>query len=213
MMSRTIRTVLYLYGCRMIVHRCWVVCLRITIRDRSVGNISFIRWWSAGNTAAEIERTFPELGQSVRTSIEFGRMSESELRSAGIEPSLAENLQTHTERRLMRMIEKLSELETTDDVAAWHREAQELLDEIDRNQLGGPAVDHLRELLTANAGGTNPELIARAWNVRNNYCVPPEPYSAATQALAASLQQRIQEIFLGDMESDFGDSPHRVSGG
>ena len=65
--------------------------------------LRIIRWWSAGNTAAEIERTFPELGQSVRTAIEFGRMSESELRSAGIVPSMVENLQTQTDRRTLAL--------------------------------------------------------------------------------------------------------------
>ena len=119
-----------------------------------------------------------------------------------VAPRLAKLMEL--EGKLMGMIDKLKELETTDDVAAWHREAQQLLDEIDQNQLGGAAADQLRELLTANGGGSSAELIQRTWNVQNNNFVPPEMYFGATKALAVSLQQRIQEIFLGDMESDSG---------
>ena len=119
-----------------------------------------------------------------------------------VAPRLAKLMEL--EAKVMAMIENLKQLETVEDVASWHREAQELLDEIDQNQLGGAAVDQLRELLSANANGSNSELIMRNWNVHNNYFTPPEAYTVATQALAASLQQRIQEIFLGDMESDSG---------
>ncbi len=119
-----------------------------------------------------------------------------------VAPRLAKLMEL--EAKVMAMIENLKELETVEDVAGWHRDAQELLDEIDQNQLGGAAVDQLRELLSANANGSSPEVITRNWNVSNNYFTPPEAYTAATQALAASLQQRIQEIFLGDMESDSG---------
>ena len=142
---------------------------------------------AAGEVAQRMEVTAQELEQVHRRLVA---------------PRLAKLMEL--EAKVMAMIENLKELETVDDVAAWHREAQELLDEIDQNQLGGAAVDQLRELLSANANGSNSELIVRNWNVHNNYFTPPEAYTVATQALAASLQQRIQEIFLGDMESDSG---------
>ena len=65
--------------------------------------LSIVRWWNADNTAAEIERSFPELGQSVRTAIEFGRMSDSDLERAGIAPSLVQNLQSQTDRKTLAL--------------------------------------------------------------------------------------------------------------
>ena len=142
---------------------------------------------AAGEVSQRLEVTAQELEQVHRRLVA---------------PRLAKLMEL--EAKVMAMIERLKELETTEDVAGWHREAQELLDEIDKNQLGGAAADQLRELLAANANGADAALIARTWNVSNNYFVAPEAYRAAAQALAASLQQRIQEIFLGDMESDSG---------
>jgi hypothetical protein len=142
---------------------------------------------AAGEVAQRLEVTAQELEQVHRRLVA---------------PRLAKLMEL--ESKLMGLIDKLKKLETTDDVAAWHREAQELLDEIDQNQLGGAAADQLRELVTANGGGNSAELIERTWTVHNNYFVPPEMYFGVTQALAAGLQQRIQEIFLGDMDSDSG---------
>lgn len=142
---------------------------------------------AAGEVSQRLEVTAQELEQVHRRLVA---------------PRLAKLMEL--EARVMAMIEQLKELETIEDVAGWHREAQELLDEIDKNQLGGAAAEQLRELLDANGNGADAALIERTWGVRNNYFVAPEAYAGATQALAASLQQRIQEIFLGDMESDSG---------
>jgi hypothetical protein len=142
---------------------------------------------AAGEVAQRLEVTAQELEQVHRRLVA---------------PRLAKLMEL--EGKVIGLINKLKELETTDDVAAWHREAQELLDEIDQNQLGGAAADQLRDLLETNAGGSGADQIERTWNVVNSYFVPPEAYVVATQALAASMQQRIQEIFLGDMESDSG---------
>ena len=142
---------------------------------------------AAGEVAQRLEVTAQELEQVHRRLVA---------------PRLAKLMEL--EGKVIGLVDKLKELETTDDVAAWHRAAQELLDEIDQNQLGGAAADQLRDLLESNAGGSSADQIERTWNVVNSYFVPPEAYVVATQALAASMQQRIQEIFLGDMESDSG---------
>ncbi|MCA9062743.1 MAG: hypothetical protein KDA96_06780 [Planctomycetaceae bacterium] len=142
---------------------------------------------AAGEVSQRLEVTAQELEQVHRRLVA---------------PRLAKLMEL--EAKLMALVEKLNQLETVEDVACWHREAQELLDEIDQNQLGGTAVDQLRELLTANGNGSSSEVITRNWNVRNSCFAPPQAYTAATQDVAASLQLRIQEIFLGDMESDSG---------
>ena len=140
---------------------------------------------AAGEVSQRLEVTAQELEQVHRRLVA---------------PRLAKLMEL--EAKVFGLIDKLKELETTEDVAAWHREAQELLDEIDQNQVGGAAVNRLRELLTANAYGADAALIEQSWSFRNSYFVPPDAYQSSTQDLAVSLQQRIQEIFLGDMQSE-----------
>jgi len=119
-----------------------------------------------------------------------------------VAPRLAKLMEL--EQMALGLVEKLKELETAEDIAAWHREAQELLAEIDKNQLGGAAADKLRELLKSGGGASSK--LAESWQVQNGYFVPPQQYGANALDLAKSLQQRIQEVFLGDMQSDTGDA-------
>lgn len=55
--------------------------------------------WSKLRAAKEIETRYPELGQSVRTSLEFGRQSAESLAAAGIQPSLVQALAEETDRK------------------------------------------------------------------------------------------------------------------
>lgn len=52
-------------------------------------------------TAAEIENRFPQLGQSVRTTVQFGGWEGDALRAEGIEPNLAAALEEETARRAL----------------------------------------------------------------------------------------------------------------
>ena len=56
------------------------------------------RRWNERHTAATIEKNFPELGQSVRTAIEFGRTGEDDLKNRGVVPGLVEAMQQQTDR-------------------------------------------------------------------------------------------------------------------
>ncbi len=119
-----------------------------------------------------------------------------------VAPRLAKLMEL--EQKALGLVERLKELETAEDVASWHRAAQELLDEIDQNKLGGPAAEELRELLKTSGGASSK--VAESWQVQNGYFVPPQQYRANALAVAKSLQQRIQEVFLGDMQSDTGEA-------
>jgi hypothetical protein len=58
-----------------------------------------VKRWSRPKTATEIEERFPELGQAVRTSVEFGARSSEALGTDGVRPSLVNALTVDTEER------------------------------------------------------------------------------------------------------------------
>ena len=60
---------------------------------------SALRRWSRPKTATEIEERFPELGQAVRTSVEFGSRSAEALGNEGVQPALVSALAADTEQR------------------------------------------------------------------------------------------------------------------
>lgn len=69
--------------------------------------------WGISKTAAEIEHTFPELGQSIRTSVQFGSMSAMQVQAEGVATSLVAALVEETHRRALPL--------TIEDVIPTHR--------------------------------------------------------------------------------------------
>ena len=60
-----------------------------------------VRCWSQPTTAAEIEAAFPQLGQSVRTTVQFGAMRVEEVQSEGIATKLVMALAEQTHQRAL----------------------------------------------------------------------------------------------------------------
>lgn len=58
-----------------------------------------LRMGTRPRTASEIERTYPQLGQSVRTTIQFGRASEQDIAAAGVRTALVAALADETHIR------------------------------------------------------------------------------------------------------------------
>lgn len=58
-----------------------------------------VQRWSRPMTAAEIEQAFPELGQSIRTTVQFTELQEDEVRSQGVVTNLVSALAEQTEVR------------------------------------------------------------------------------------------------------------------
>ena len=58
-----------------------------------------VQRWSRPTTAKEIEERFPQLGQAVRTAVQFGARSSEALRADGIQPSLVQALADDTQQR------------------------------------------------------------------------------------------------------------------
>ncbi len=61
--------------------------------------IAPLRWWTKPRTAFEIEGRFPELGQRIRTVVQFAGRPDDRIVDEGVKPSLVEALQAETEER------------------------------------------------------------------------------------------------------------------
>ena len=60
-----------------------------------------MRRWSQPTAAAEIEAAFPQLGQSVRTTVQFGAMQVEQVRSEGVATTLVTALAEQTHQRAL----------------------------------------------------------------------------------------------------------------
>lgn len=60
-----------------------------------------MRRWSQPTTAAEIEAAFPQLGQSVRTTVQFGAMQVEQVQSEGVATTLVTALAEQTHQRAL----------------------------------------------------------------------------------------------------------------
>jgi hypothetical protein len=58
-----------------------------------------VRWWSRPRTAAEIEARFPELGQRIRTVVQYASLPDERIDSEGVAPSLVAALSDETRIR------------------------------------------------------------------------------------------------------------------
>src|SRR5579863_4766106 len=55
------------------------------------------RWWTRPRTAVEIESRFPQLGQRIRTVVQYAGLSDDLIESEGVTPSLVNALEYDTE--------------------------------------------------------------------------------------------------------------------
>jgi hypothetical protein len=58
-----------------------------------------VRWWTKPRTAGEIESRFPQLGQRIRTVVQYAELAPSQIRSEGVTPTLVDALEDDTEAR------------------------------------------------------------------------------------------------------------------
>ena len=59
--------------------------------------IAPFRWWTRPRTAVEIESRFPQLGQRIRTVVQYAELSLERIHSEGAAPSLVDALEQETE--------------------------------------------------------------------------------------------------------------------
>jgi len=60
---------------------------------------AFLQSGTKPRTASEIERSFPQLGQSIRTTVQYGEASTDQVRAAGVRESLVSALEDETHAR------------------------------------------------------------------------------------------------------------------
>ncbi len=117
----------------------------------------------------------------------------------GIVAPQAEELRK-LEAALVELREKLEQLETPAQVAAWHREVRDLLDQLDKLGVSVEARDLLeKEMKTAGFGlDRDPTSRTLNWGLINNNYVAPAGYNVALVHLQEDVQARIQTLVLGD---------------
>src|SRR3954462_274293 len=62
-------------------------------------SVQSVRRWRRSATAAAIEQVFPQLGQRIRTTVQFGPLSSDQLSEAGVATNLVTALEDDTVRR------------------------------------------------------------------------------------------------------------------
>ena len=58
-----------------------------------------LRWWTGSRTASEIESRFPQLGQRIRTVVQYGGRPDERIVEEGVRPSLVQALEGETEEQ------------------------------------------------------------------------------------------------------------------
>lgn len=84
--------------------RTWRVAAASAIAAVSVGvaaglAIRSVRRWRRNATASAIERVFPQLGQRIRTTVQYGELSPNEIQASGVTGALVAALEDDTIRR------------------------------------------------------------------------------------------------------------------
>jgi hypothetical protein len=72
-------------------------CGIVTLAALGFKVVAPLRWWTKPRTAIEIEKRFPQLGQRVRTVIQYAGLSHDLLNTEGAAPSLVEALERETD--------------------------------------------------------------------------------------------------------------------
>ncbi|MEZ6061082.1 MAG: hypothetical protein R3C19_12020 [Planctomycetaceae bacterium] len=155
----------------------------------------------ATDSRAEIQVKIDDLSERLElTSQQLGQ-----LHRLIVSPRIERLMQA--ERRAAGLLRKLNELNTTSDIAGWHRDARELLDDLERSGFGGPAADELEDVLRVGGWGLNENTIQANWAIGDGGTFrPPSNYVTTTTDVVKDLQAGIQELVLGDLLSDGDES-------
>lgn len=101
------------------------------------------------------------------------------------------------EKALAELRERLERLETPSQVAAWHREARELLDKLEKLGISEETREQFTELMkTAIGGGATLE-----WQLANGFYVAPGDYTRVLLHLQEDIQARLQSLVLGNFDA------------
>jgi hypothetical protein len=113
-----------------------------------------------------------------------------------VAPRIAELMAV--ERDAVELQEKLDRLETQGQITAWHREADELLDQLEKMGLADEAREKLAESMR-EAGWPERVVGNWDWTLRNARYGAPLAYHHTVRNVVSDLHAIIQELILGDL--------------
>lgn len=119
----------------------------------------------------------------------------------GIVAPQAEELRK-LEQALADLRDQLEKLETPSQVAAWHREARELLDQLDKLGVNLKAREELEIEMKKAGFGVDVDRTKRGplnWGLTDGRYDAPLGYGLAIVHLQEDVQERIQTLILGDL--------------
>ncbi len=110
------------------------------------------------------------------------------------------------EQALADLREKLENLETQAQIAAWHREARELLDQAEKLGISDRVRDDLLEEMKKAGLGVNGQRNTFNWGLVNDRYASPDGYAVNLIRVQEEVQARIQNLLLGDIASATDDA-------
>jgi len=110
------------------------------------------------------------------------------------------------EQQLAQLGLKLEDLQTQSQIAAWHREARELLDRAEGLGVSETVRDALLEEMQKAGLGVGGERNRFDWGLANGRYAAPAAYTVRLIELQEEVQMRIQGLLLGDIVSAADDA-------
>jgi hypothetical protein len=114
----------------------------------------------------------------------------------GIVAPRAEELRK-IEAALAALRERLNELETQDEIAAWHREARELADKLDELGISEQLIEQLQEQM--KSAGASSSTTKVDWAIVDGRYAAPTTYTETLIRLEEEIQERLQTLLVGDI--------------
>ncbi len=106
------------------------------------------------------------------------------------------------EQELVVLEKELDVLDAPAKITAWHMEANDLLEELEKSGLSEELIKQFLEEM--KKAGWGPNTRTRGWDwgrTEGGFYAAPRSYRVLTSRILASLRSRIQELLLGDLAS------------
>lgn len=122
----------------------------------------------------------------------------------GIVAPKAEELRK-IEAALAALRERLNELETQDEIAAWHREVRELMEKLSELGISEDLIEQLQEQMRL-AGVSNGLWKNVDWSIVEGRYAAPAVYNETIIRIEEDIQERLQTLLVGDIRLTADDA-------
>lgn len=114
-----------------------------------------------------------------------------------VAPRIADLMRT--EREAVELQEKLDRLETQSQIGSWHRDADELIEQLEKLGLAEESRDELTDAMKEGGWGADRLLGNWDWTLRGGRYGAPAGYYRSVRRVVTDLHEIIQELILGDL--------------